>query len=108
MQGKPRPLVALNSIVSSGPRTSAETRVVLMESEFTAPSPVEGARCLKKSASLCQEGPHRGWRIWGATLRIYGADVGPRAFHVSRVPNWTPDEAVENNFNAACGFGPLC
>ncbi len=26
------------------------------------------------------------------------------ALHVSRVPNWTPGEAVENKFNAACGF----
>jgi hypothetical protein len=80
-----------------------------MESEFTAQSPVEGARCLKKSASLCEEGPLCGGRIWGVTLRIYGADFGPRAeLHVSRVQIGPPGEAVENNFNAACGLGPLC
>ncbi len=37
-----------------------------MESEFTAQSPLEGARSLKKSASLCEECPLRGWRIWGS------------------------------------------
>ncbi len=65
MPGKPRPLVALNSIMIdlAGP---AETRVARMESEFTAQSPVEGARCLKKSVSLCEEGPLRGRRIWGS------------------------------------------
>jgi hypothetical protein len=66
MPGKPRPPKALNSIVSSVPGTSAETRVARMESEFTAQSPVEVSRCLKKSASLCEEGPLPGWRIWGS------------------------------------------
>jgi hypothetical protein len=66
MTGKPRPLEALNSIVSAGPGTSAETRVARMESEFTAQSPLEGARSLKKSASLCEECPLRCWRIWGS------------------------------------------
>ena len=30
------------------------------------------------------------------------------ALDVSRVRIGPPDEAVENNFNAACGLGPLC
>jgi hypothetical protein len=30
------------------------------------------------------------------------------ALDVSRVQIGPPDEAVENNFSAACGLGPLC
>ncbi len=30
------------------------------------------------------------------------------ALRVFRAPNWNPGEAAENNFNAACGLGPLC
>ena len=46
--------------LSQGPTT---TRVARMESEFNAKLQVEGARCLKKSATLCQEGPLSGRRI---------------------------------------------
>jgi hypothetical protein len=38
-----------------------------MESDFTAQTPVDGARCLKKSDSFfehCEQGPLRGWKTW--------------------------------------------
>ncbi len=47
MPEKLRAVEALNSIASADPRDLPEARVARMESEFTAQSPVEGARCLK-------------------------------------------------------------
>ncbi len=71
MPGKRRPLKVLNSskgahsIVSACPRdlhhNTSCTNGVRVHRTVTG----EGARCLKKSATLCQEGPLRGWRIWG-------------------------------------------
>jgi hypothetical protein len=89
---------------------STRTRVARMESESTAQLPEEGARCLKKSATLCEEGPLRGWRIWG------GDPVYLRRRCWAKRPHFTclgsqiglPGETEGNNFNAACGLGPLC
>ncbi len=79
-----------------------------MESEFTAQSLVEGARCLKKSASLCEEGPLFGRRIRAGLCVFTAPMLGQEAaLDVSRVRIGCPDEAV-NNFNAACGLRPLC
>ncbi len=134
MPRKPRPLEALNSIVSAVPGTSAETRVALMESDFTAQSPlegcrswflertltprmeseftaqlpVEGARCLKKSATLCEEGPLHGLRIWGS----YSAYLRRRCWARGRTscvysPNQTPQAAVLSTWTRFWTVYPL-
>ena len=79
-----------------------------MESEFTAQSPLEGARSLKKSASLCDEAS---WlENMGELLCAFTASllVQEAALHMSRVQIGPPGEAIENDFNAACGLRPLC
>jgi hypothetical protein len=81
-----------------------------MESEFTTESPVEGARCLKKSAGLCEEGPLRGWRIWGSDSAYLQRRCWAKRQHFTCLESkiGPPGEAVENNVNAACGLGQLC
>jgi hypothetical protein len=46
-----------------------------------------------------------GARLCVITAPLLGQEA---ALDVSRVRIGPPDEAVENNFNAACVLGPLC
>ncbi len=66
-----------------------------MESEFTAQSPLEGARSLKKSASLCDEASwleNMGELLCAFTASLLRQEV---ALHVFRVRIGTPGKAVE-------------
>ena len=49
-----------------------------MESEFTAQSPLEGARCLKNRLASVKKADFVAEEYGGATLRIYGVAVGPK------------------------------
>ena len=49
-----------------------------MESEFTAQSPLEGARCLKNGLAAVKKADFVAEEYGGVTLRIYSVAVGPR------------------------------
>ncbi len=88
-------------------------RIARMGSEFTAQLLVEGARCLEKSAILCQEGALRGWRMWESDPAYLRHCCWAKRPHFtcleSRIgPPVRDCEAAENHFNAACCLGQLC